>query len=448
MRFNRCLLTGSLVLVALATGCDDQIATTAKSRAALDEAIVLIEQSGQGYVTGDSHADYRAFREGKLAEARTRLDAVIAQASDPVIKAGARRLLAGTNLSQAQADLQHAVNSYSRVAASSANLFNYLAAAQRINALIVSRGGDGGSILNALNEGQELIRENITKVNASLSDLTSQRESAMLKAEQLHSEASSDFTRAQEFEEQSRVAPNDQVKREVFTSAYSAQVDGQDAQRRAREQEINAEQYAAQIASLQSQLTQWNAMSQRIDTLKVQVQEAGDEAAREISEAGSSKNLVLAEVSEQIEAMTTLFENEVRGPLDAAANHADSAIQQLDEAINLADAQAKAGLNLEQIGARVELAQVLSRHAVYTRDFAAILETVRGNPGVANSSAVSSLESSQSELTSRATALTQRAQGVISEGLKQSETMASEDATGQASQALAQALRSYEQQLN
>lgn len=448
IRINCFLLAGSLTLSLCVAGCDDQVAATAKSHAALQEAVDLLDEAEQGYVGPEAGADYNAFRMDKLREARTQLETLVAEGNNAATKAGAHRLLAGVKLSQARAATDRAVTGFARLNGHSIGVFDHLAAAQRINALIVARGGDGGAVLKALEEGQELVRDSKAGINSSLSELSAQRESATLKAEQLNGEASSHFTRAQEFEEQSRVAPNDEVKRDVFTKAYSAQLKGQASQRLAQEQQIEANQLADQIAALRSQLELWDKMGVQVSTLKQRVQMEGDEAARDVSTAGSRKDLALTTISGEVQTLTRHFNDNVDGPLNAAASEAESAVAELEKAKGLASASEKSALEFEQAAARVELAHILSRHASFTADFGKMLDAIVQNPNVAGSSTASEYRSQPAELADRAAALVDRAKDVIEAGLAQTESMAGDTATGQASQALAQALRTYGDQLN
>lgn len=447
-RINCFLLAGSLTLGMCVGGCDDQVAATAKSHAALQDAVRLLDEAEQGYVGAEGNLDYPAFRMAKLEEARGKLETLVSQANNPTTKAGAHRLLAGVKLSQARASMQQAIDGFEQLTGRSTGVFHHLAAAQRINALIVARGGDGGAVLNALEEGETLISDSKADVNSSLSELTTLREAATLKAEQLHAEASTHFTRAQEFEEQSRVAPNDQVKREVFTKAYSAQLDGQASQRLAQEKQIEADQLAKQIEALRSQLELWDKMNVQVTTLKQRVQQEGDEAARDVSTAGSRKDLALTTISGEVQALTGLFNEQVDAPLNAAAGEAEAAVAELEKAIGLADASERGVLQFEQAAARVELAHVLSRHAGFTADFGQMLNAIAENPAVAGTPAASEYADRPSALADRAAELTDRARAVIEAGLAQTESMAGDNAMGQASQSLAQALRTYGEQLN
>ncbi len=447
-RLNLLMLAGSISLTGALAGCDDQPAQTAKARAALDDAIVVMDEAQQGFVTGETGGDYRAFRMARLEEAQTKLKAVIAQDADRLAKAGAHRLLAGVKSSQARAASEKAEASFSQMASRTAGLFNQLATAQRINALIVSRTGDGGAILGALDEGQSLIQQSKAAVNASLAELSVEREAATLNAEKFHSQAASHLTRAEEFEEQSRVAPNGEVKQQVFTQAYSAQIDAQAAQRQAQEQEIRAQLAAQQIEALRTEIGLWDQMAQQVADLKQLVETEGADAARDVNTAGSDRGLALASVQEQVDQLTAMFNDQVQAPLVEAAADMTDAVAQLDQAIGLTDAPEKPNLQFEQVGAKVELVGVLSRHATYAQDFAAMLTAIIDHPVVAGGSAASGFQAKQAEFAQQSATLKERARGVITDGLTQSETMAGEDAIGQASQSLAQALRTYGDQLN
>jgi len=429
-------------------GCDDQVAQTAKARAALDDAIVILDEAEQGFVTGDAAGDYRAFRITRLGEAETKLKAVIAQDADRLAKVGAQRLLAGVKSSQARDEAQRAAAGYSQISRRTKSLFNQLATAQRINALIVSRTGDGGAIVNALEEGQTLIQQSKAAVNASLAELSVQREAATLNAEKFNSQAASHLTRAEEFEEQSRVAPNGEVKQQVFTQAYSAQVDAQAAQRQAQEEEIQAQLAADQIEALRTEIGLWNKMAEQIATLKQRVETEGADAARDVNTAGSDRGLALASVQEQVDQLAVIFNEQVRNPLGTAAGQMSEAVALLGSAIGQADAPDKKNLQLEQVGAKVELAGVLSRHANYAENFSALLTSIIDHPAVAGGSAAAALQTRQGEFAQQAVSLKDEARGVIADGLTQSEAMTGEDPIGQASQGLAQAFRSYGDQLN
>lgn len=442
------MLAGSISLTGALVGCDDQIAQTAKARAVLDDAIVMIDEAEQGFVSGDTSGDYRAFRMDRLSQAETKLNAVIAQDADRLAKIGAHRLLAGVKSSQARAVTQQAEAGYRQINSRTSGLFNQLATAQRINALIVSRTGDGGAIVNALDEGQTLIQQSKAAVNASLAELSVQREAATLNAEKFHSQAASHFTRAGEFEDQSRVAPNGEVKQEVFTKAYSAQVDGQAAQRQAQEEEIQSQLAAQQIEALRTEIDLWDKMAEQITTLKQRVETEGADAARDVNTAGSDRGLALASVQEQVDQLSVIFNEQVQAPLATAAAKLSDGVAQLDKAIGLADAPDKKTLQFEQVGAKVELAGILSRHANYAVDFGEMLTAIIDHPVVAGGSAASSFQAKHAEFAQQAVTLKDQARGVIADGLTQSESMSGQDDIGQASQGLAQALRTYGEQLN
>lgn len=447
-RFQIFMLAGSISLTGAMIGCDDQLAQTAKARAALDEAIAVLDEAEQGFVTGEAAGDYSKFRMSRLGDAETKLKAVIAQDTDRLAKTGAHRLLAGVKSSQARASAQQATAGFSQINRRSTGLFNQLAAAQRINALIVSRTGDGGAIVKALEEGQGLITQSKAAVNTSLGELSQQREAATLKAQTFNSQAASHLTRAEEFEEQSRVAPNDEVKQDVFTKAYSAQVDAQAAQRKAQEQEIEAQLANEQIEALQTEIGLWDEMAEQLAELKQRVETDGADAARDVTTAGSRRGLALNDLQEEIAKLAADFTKNVQTPLTAAAVDMNQAVAELETAIGLADAGDKQTLRFEQVGAKTELASVLSRHANYAADFSQMLTAVIENPVVAGGSAASELQAKQDAFAQQAAALSGEARGVIEDGLAQSETLAGEDAIGQATQGLAQALRTYGDQLN
>ncbi|MEM9420468.1 MAG: hypothetical protein AAGA25_15670 [Planctomycetota bacterium] len=440
------MLAGSISLTGVMVGCDDQIAQTAKARAALDDAIVILDEAEQGFAAAEGN--YGKIRMDLLNDAETKLKAVIAQDADRLAKSGAHRLMAGVNRSKANASIDQAASEFAQINSRSAGLFNQLATVQQINTLIVSRTGDGGEIVQALDEGQGLIKQSKAAVNASLAELSVEREAATLNAEKFNAEVASHLTRAREFEEQSRVAPNDEVKQDVFTKAYSAQIDAQSAQREAQEQEILAQLAAEKIDSLRKEIVLWDKMSAQLTELKKRVEAEGADAARDIDSAGSNRVLEMTNVQKQVDQLASIYSENVDTSLAAAAAGMNEAISQLDSAIRDAKSNEKQTLRFEQIGAKVELAGVLSRHANYAGDLSQMFGSIIQSPVVAGSLAAAEFKTKQDQFAQQAADLTKQARDVITEGLAETEGMVGEDVIGQATQGLAQAFRSYGEQLN
>ncbi|MEM9914164.1 MAG: hypothetical protein AAF911_04315 [Planctomycetota bacterium] len=447
-RLQTLMLAGSISLTGVMIGCDDQLAQTAKARAALDEAIAVLDEAEQGFLSDDSAGSYTEFRTQRLSDAESKLKAVIALDTDRLSKTGAHRLLSGVKSSQGRTSAEQAAAGFTQINQTSVGLFNQIATAQRINALIVARGGDSEAIIAALEEGQGMISQSKAAANAGISELSVLREGAANKAESLNSQAASHLTRAQEFEEQSLVAPNDEVKQDVYTKAYSAQLDAQEAQRKAQEQEIEAQLAAEQIAALQREIGLWDQMSEEIADLKQKVETEGTLAARDVAAAGSKQTIAFNDLEAEISKLVAAYNDGVQAPMEAATADMNLAVSELETAIGLADAADKVTLRFGQVGAKTELAGVLSRHANYAADFGAMLAAVLENPVISQSPAASSLRSQADGFAQQAGALTDQARDVISDGLAQSETMIGEDPIGQATQSLAQALRTYGDQLN
>ncbi|MBB6428347.1 hypothetical protein [Algisphaera agarilytica] len=445
-RLKFLMLAGSISLTGAMVGCDEQIAQTAKARAELGEAITVLDEAEQGFAYGEG--DYSKARMDLLSEAESKLKAVIAQDVDQLAKSGAHRLLAGVSSSKANASIDKAAKGFTQINGQSAGLFNQLGTVQRINALIVSRTGDGGEIIAALDEGQGLIKQSKAAVNASLAELSVQREAATLNAEKFNGQAASHLTRAQEFEEQSRVAPNDEVKQEVFTKAYSAEIDAQEAQRLAQEQEITAKLVSEQIASLKKEIELWDKMSAQLTELKKRVEAEGAAAARDLDSAGGERVLGMTNVAEGVDLLVGLYNDNVDANLAAATAGMNDAISQLDSAIRFADAADRKTLRFEQLGAKAELAGVLSRHANYAGDFSQMLASVLESPAVAGAPAAAEFQSKRDQYANQAAELAKQAREVITDGLAQTEEMTGEDVVGQATQGLAQAFRTYGDQLN
>ncbi|MEM1107180.1 MAG: hypothetical protein AAGH99_00640 [Planctomycetota bacterium] len=441
-------MTGAICLGGALTGCDDQLAETAKARAALDEAIALFEEAEQGYVTGEAAGGYDGFRVSKLAEAEAKLQTVADRSNDPLAKAGAIRLIAGVKASRARDTAEQAAAAFAEINRQSTGLFNQLAAAQHINALIVARTGDGGAIVKALEEGLTLIRESKAGVNSAIAEISVQRESATLSAEQFNTQAASHLTRAQEFEEQARVAPNGEVEQQIITQGYTAQLDAQSAQRAAREQEIEAQLAGDRIDSLKAEIEIWDKMAQQLTELKQRVEADGADAARDVNAAGSERGLALTDLEQQIDSFASRFESDVNAPLAAAAQEVAESIEQLGRANGLAGRDERQAVSFEQVSTKVEYAALLSRHAGFARDFAHLLGTILQNPVVAESVSADLIQDEQLRFADQADKLKQQAQIVITDGLAQAEPMIGPNETGQAAQSLAQALRSYGDQLN
>ncbi|MEO1236046.1 MAG: hypothetical protein AAFX76_04585 [Planctomycetota bacterium] len=447
-RFARPLLAGSVCLSAcFFVGCDDEAAQIAKSRDALDEAVKLLEQAEQGFAPGDAEGSYAEYRLQTLAAAEERLQAVAAQ-GDPVAQAGAHRLLAGVKTSQARATTRDAVDAFARVTGRATALSNHVAAVGRINALIVARSDDGGAVLSALEEGDAMIQQNKAAVTATLAELSAQRESAILEAERLNAQAADHLSRAQQAEQRAFVADSGEAKQEAYTQTYQAQLEAQAARRAAQDQQIAADRLADEIAARRAELAEWDAIAQQVADLRTRVRDEGDAAARDVSTAGSAKQLELATVQEQFEALSSLYGAEVRDRLEDAALSAETAVEQARSAGSKSASGDRQALELERVAAQTELAHVLTRHAGYARDHAQTLAALAASPAVRGSAAARAMTDASTQLNQTAAALVERADGVINDGINVADAMQGDGPVGQAAASLAAALRSYQTRLN
>ncbi|MEM7624643.1 MAG: hypothetical protein AAF333_03330 [Planctomycetota bacterium] len=440
--------TVSLAAIVLATGltagCDDSAAQAAKSRASLGEALATLEEANRGYVSGDSDQDYSAFRRDKLAQAEGQLE-TLTQAPDPVTATEARLRLAGVYTTQAYDEVKQAAAAFAGVGQRSRSLFDQLATIQRINTLIVARTGDGGAVLNALGEGDALIRQSKAGVTANLSEIAGQREGAILDAEKHNNAAAGHFTRATEFEKQAFVAATDAEKQEAYTNAYQAQLAGQAAQKQAQDAQILAGRLAQQAAALENEVKLWDKMAQQVGDLTERVRREGDSAARDVSTASSNKGLAIATMKEQHDAITAAYDQGVKARLDTAVDLAKRAIDSLEGVRSAADRSQREKVAFELLSARVTLTQALTRQARYTKDYAGIVRSIAENPAVAGTAAASAAQSQAVTLGNEAQEATERAQAAIDAGLQQIEEgqLAGDDADS-----MAQALRTYGTQLN
>jgi len=431
--------------VLTATGCDDQAAKLAESRVALSEAIALLDQAEQGFAPEGEAEGYLGYRTKMLGQAEAKLDAILGQGglSDPVMIAGAHELQAGVKVSLARVLADDADAAFVRINGQSTGLFSHLAAVEQINAVIVARGGDSASILKALEEGDDLIAEKKKTIAADLIELSAQREAATLNAEKHHSQASSHFTQAQEFESLAINAASDEQKLAAYTQDYQAQIAGQDAQRHARDEQIDANRIAEQLAALKTQVNLLDQMATQVQDLRSRVQQEGSQAARDVSTANSTKGLVVAGVQEEYAKVAAIYHDKVDAPLAAAADQVRSAIEHLDQAMASADRADRRALETTRAGAQVDLTRVLSAHAGYARDFAKITSVFTDSPAIAGNAAAGTFRSKQDKLISQAKTLSEQAKAAMDEGIESSDALADE-----AAEARTQTLRAYGARLN
>jgi hypothetical protein len=419
-------------------GCDEPSAQTARARATLGQAVVLLDEAESGYNAAADDQAYPAFRAARLDEAEAKLREVAAQGDD-FAQAQAEQLLAGVELAHARTAIDQAREGFARVSSRSVELFNYLQAVQRISGLITARTDDGGSVVSALQEGASLVEEKLAGVASSRSEFSGQRESAAIKAEDLQRQADERFARARELERQAFVADDEDARQEAHDEAYRAEIEGQALRRQAREAQIEAERFAEQIAGLETETSLWEQMSQQIAQLQQRVEQEGQAAARDVDQAGSARKLELTTVREKFDALNSLYEQQVDQPLTRAAEQAQSAVSRLEGASDAA---------FDRLAAQVEVARVLTLHAGYSRNFAAAVDAVAQSPAVTGTPMAQTLQSRQSALADQAKSLVERAGPVIAEAKTQAEALAGDGPTGRASAALAQSLQAYESRLN
>ncbi|MEM6459218.1 MAG: hypothetical protein AAF710_07480 [Planctomycetota bacterium] len=436
---------------ALLAGCDGRTAESARSHALLAEAAAVLNEANQGFVTGPADADYDTFRRDRLAEAEAKLDAVVAEGRGVAV-AGAHRLLGGVHAAAARDTAGDADDAYKRLSADTLRLAAQLDVLTRIDALISLRSVDRDTALADIRENQALIDQSRAGLNAELSDLGTQRETATLRAERANEEAAAAFTRAGELERRAMSAGSDAQRDDLYTQAYLAKLEGQAARRRAEEQQIAAAGLAAEARDLETERALWDQVSQQVNQLRADVEAQGTAAAQTVRTAGSDRQLALGAVRQRVDELAARFAERVAAPQAAAAERADRAVAAYDRALAGADRNARAGLQFEQASARVELARVLVRHAGYADGFAALLTAASQSPALAGSDLAATLAARAGEFAGQAQALKDRAasgeDAVIPAGLTQLEPLTGDDAAGRAAESLVAALNSYRAQLN
>ena len=447
IRISTLALSAFVASAGLSVGCDDSAATAAQSRASLNEVIGTLNTAEQGYTPGGVDQEYLEFRREKRQEVADQLDAIV-KSADPVAATEARVLLASVKVSQARDGVQQADAAFARVGKSSRALFDQLAEIERINSLIVARSGDAASVLNDLGQGDALIRENKDRAVAELSEVASQRESAILDAEKHNNAAAGHFTQATEFEKQAFVASSDTAKQDAYTNAYRSRLAGQAAQKQAQEAQILADSFGHEAETLKNEIALWDRMAQQVDGLADRVRTDGDAAARDVSTASSSKGVAVATMKDRHEEISTTYTKEVNERLESAVQLAQQAVDLIDRAQGSASREQRSALAFDRLEAQVALTQALTRQARYAQDFTGIVRAIADNPAVSGTAAAQAASSEATRLSDSAKQATERAQKSIAAGLEQSEQLVGETQTGRAAAALAQALQTYSTQLN
>ena len=447
IRISTLALSALAVSVGLSVGCDDSAATAAQSRASLNEVIGALNTAEQGYTPGGVDQEYLEFRREKRQEVAGQLDAIV-KSADPVAATEARVLLASVKVSQARDGVQQADAAFARVGKSSRALFDQLAAIERINSLIVARSGDAASVLNDLGQGDALIRENKDRAVAELSEVASQRESAILDAEKHNNAAAGHFTQATEFEKQAFVASSDTAKQDAYTNAYRSRLAGQAAQKQAQEAQILADSFGHEAETLKNEIALWDRMAQQVDGLADRVRTDGDAAARDVSTASSSKGVAVATMKEQYDVIAGAYKNDVNGQLKAASGLAQEALGLINEAVASADRDQRNALAFDRLEAQVALTQALTRQSRHARDFAGVCRSLAQNPAVSGTAIAQVAAEDATKFSDTSQEVAELAQKSINAGLEQSQQLAGDSASGSAAAALAQALQTYGMQLN
>ncbi len=444
------VLTGCLAATGLLTACDDSSQQDQQSRAALTQAITTLTDAQRGYADGGGDETYQTYRTTQLQEAAQQLEQVIAKGSGSA-KTEAQRLLADVRLSQARQLIQNARLGQAEVEGRLEALFNKAAAVERINDLIVTRGGDDEAVLSALKEGDDLVRQSKAGVSGNLAELSAQREAALINAETYHGQASEHFNQAEQAEQQAFVAENDQARRQAETRAYQARLKGSSAQRQASEAQIEADRLGLEVARLQNEAQLWDQMAQQISSLTQKVRDDGEAASRDVSTADSSRNLGVAAVRETLDALVQRYRQDVEQPLNEAVAKTDAALSRIDNAISQGAAANRTGLRFDRLSLQVERARALSQHAAAAKQVAAAVAAVADSPVMknpANASTAQEIDAVRSSLAEQAQALSQSTRDTIADSMELTEQLAEDQNVGEATQSLAKALQAYGQQLN
>jgi hypothetical protein len=440
------VLAGVLLCGGSLLGCAERSAEEARARAALQEATALVTEAEAGFAPEQQTA-YPEFRLAKLEEAAGRLNEVLGQGDD-LAKAQAHQLLAGIEVTKAQLALRRAGRGFSDMSSAKVELLKLLEAVERINAKMIARGGDREAVLAALDEGAASIRQSKAGIASNLAELSAQREGAMLDAEKRNGEAAGSFTRGQEFEQQAFVAENDTDRNTAYQQAYEAQLAGQAAQRSAREAQIEADRLGAEIRKLQAESRLWDQMATQVAEMRERAQTAGDAASRDVTTAGSDKELGLAAVREKYDQLNNLYVNHVDAALGEARERLERAVEHHGQAERLAEGAGKRSAQFDRLAVQVDLAHVLSRHAQYARDFAGTAEAVAGNPVVTDTPIAQAIATRHQQVAEQAETLRQQTGELITAAIEQAQPLVGESELGQATASLTDSLRVYDSQIN
>lgn len=441
-------------IVGLTSGCDDQAAQVAQDRAMLTEASDVYKQANRQYLPEGESKSLTEYRSEKLAAAESSLQSLTTSLDDPVAKSSAQLLLSEVKRDRVRVTVRQTERAFGLVVAQGRALSSQIVKLEHINALITARGGDGASVLAAIDQGEGDViglaemNQKRAAVTSDLSELSTQREAATLNAERYNAEASEHFSRSQQYEQQAFVATTKQNRDTAYRNAYQAQIDGHVAQRSANDAQIEVDRLAEQIAGLRTEVELWDGMATSVDNLKKRVQEDNDNAASDVSRAGGDKSAALTEVRKQFEKIEAEFTQNVAGPLAEAVTRATEAVDLIDKARSSAQGSQRQSLGFDRIAAQVTLTQVLSRQAGYTRDFANLVGAIGENPAIAGSSVATECRTRATRLNNDATSFAEQARKVIGEGLEEADGLAGETEIGRNTAALVEALNSYGSQLN
>lgn len=447
-RLSRNIIVSSVVVsAAYLAGCDDHAAQVAQSRAQLDEAIALINQAERGYVPESSGGAYGDYRLTKLDEAVGKLNEVIGT-GDVAVKATAQRQMGNVRLAIARAKAADAVQAYDIIRGDSTALFNHLNEVERINALIRTRTGDGGSVIAALDEGDRMVARSRAELSSSLSELNAAREQAVSRAEALFADAAKQFNAAQKAEEKAFTIESSEERQSLHNAAYQAKQQGEAKRYQAQQQQIEADSLAAEIAPLQTEVELWDTMGQQISQLKSKAQTNQAEASRDVTAASAEKVQAVATVSTQYQNLTTVFNQQVKAPLDTAVADATAAVASYESALSAQSNMDKDAVSFELLAARTELAHLLTTQARLSSGFAEMVKAIAADPAVADHADASTYASQAQEFASQSDAYTSQARSVIGVGIEQAGSLSNSGLVAGPAQSLAQALRGYDAQLN
>jgi hypothetical protein len=371
---------GVLLLLTALAGCGESDASrNARLTTSMNQALELLDQAHQGYVApdalGDPDRDRAAWVQDKYRQAIDHLRPVMTDGARAQ-QFGAAQLLTQLQVARASYTARQAGARWAGMSNQAATVMTQLMAVHRAADLVFRLSGDESTLQGELAGVGRQLDFQLDTLRQRAADLGNRIDANQARRDELTRRRDDLMAQAADLEQQAFTAAQDQ--------GYDLQLQAIELRRQAEQYVGQIERLAVQRDGLDSELAIVAAQITHLDALAGDVSDEIDHSSRRDAAIEQARGQALTVYTDAVEelvaafsALARAFNDEVAGPFEGAAFHAESAVAAADQAVRAADTRGRQDARLGLLSAKVAAADVHTRYVMVLGSFGQITAVVR-----------------------------------------------------------------------